>query len=125
MAIPDDAASVRVAAIITGHNGCEFQPTSHHFVVGGVDFNTSSSKYTLLQFEPTTIQPHLNSPQCSLVLVARVPASVQTIDNGNVLPEMFNVIVECGFGGQVLRSLHARGEPGRVHGTRRGPRERP
>jgi|ERR1712216_812102 len=36
---------VAVGAIITGHSGCEFQPTSHHFVVNGHDYNTSSLEY--------------------------------------------------------------------------------
>lgn len=40
--VPNGAAQVRIAAIITGHSGCEFVPSSHHFVVNGVDFNTST-----------------------------------------------------------------------------------
>jgi len=36
---------VAVAAIITGHSGCEFEPTSHHFVVNGRDFNTSAPEF--------------------------------------------------------------------------------
>lgn len=39
---PTATAAVQLAAIISGHGGCEFVPTSHHFVVNGVDFNTST-----------------------------------------------------------------------------------
>jgi hypothetical protein len=41
---PAGTTRVAVAAFITGHSGCEFRPTSHHFVLNerpGADFNTS------------------------------------------------------------------------------------
>lgn len=40
--VPAGTTRVQVAAIITGHSGCEFVPTSHHFVVNGHDHNTSA-----------------------------------------------------------------------------------
>ena len=37
---------VAVAAIISGHGGCEFQPTSHHWVMNSrADYNTSAPEY--------------------------------------------------------------------------------
>jgi len=34
VAVPAGCTRVEVAALITGHGSCEFQPTSHHFMVG-------------------------------------------------------------------------------------------
>ena len=38
--------SVAVVAIITGHSGCEFIPTSHHFMVNGHEFSTLEPQYS-------------------------------------------------------------------------------
>jgi len=43
VAVPQGALKVEVAAIITGHGSCEFQPTSHHFLVGPSGDGSSSS----------------------------------------------------------------------------------
>lgn len=42
VAVPAWAVRCEVVALITGHGGCEFLPTSHHFVVGEADFNSSA-----------------------------------------------------------------------------------
>lgn len=45
---PPGTKRVVVAAIITGHGGCEFQPTSHHYIVNGNNasyYNTSTAQY--------------------------------------------------------------------------------
>ena len=45
---PAGTTRVVVAAIITGHGGCEFQPTSHHYIINGNNascYNTSSDEY--------------------------------------------------------------------------------
>jgi len=45
--MPKGTTKAAIAAIITGHGGCEFAPTSHHFVVNGhQEFNTSNGEYT-------------------------------------------------------------------------------
>jgi hypothetical protein len=37
---------VGVAAIISGHGGCEFRATSHHFLINGrLEFNTLEERY--------------------------------------------------------------------------------
>lgn len=42
-----DVTRVAVAAIITGHSGCEFQPTSHHWIINGKErgSNTLDPRY--------------------------------------------------------------------------------
>ena len=41
--IPAGTSRIQVVAIISGHGGCEFIPTSHHFVVEGVEYNTTAA----------------------------------------------------------------------------------
>jgi hypothetical protein len=49
--VPPGVTRVAVGAVVTGHGGCEFQPTSHHWVINGQingqtpDFNTSDPRY--------------------------------------------------------------------------------
>lgn len=41
--IPPGTTRLQIVAIISGHGGCEFIPTSHHFLVNGEDYNTTAA----------------------------------------------------------------------------------
>ena len=43
--VPSQTKRVIIVAIISGHGGCEFVPTSHSFLVNGQSFNTTTVAY--------------------------------------------------------------------------------
>lgn len=64
--VPDGATRVEVEALITGHGNCEFEPTSHHFIINGVDFNTNDIAFDRFRLAGTALGCTLQVPRGSL-----------------------------------------------------------
>lgn len=45
VAVPSGAQRATLTALISGHGGCEYAPTSHNWAIGGVDFNTTTAAF--------------------------------------------------------------------------------
>ena len=63
---PEGAVRAQVVAIISGHGNCEFQPTSHHFVVNGQDFNTSAIAHDMFILAGSSLGCTMQVPQGSV-----------------------------------------------------------